>query len=279
MSGTFETVRQTREEFYRQHHFQTVLFEITRRLVSRLTDSQGGAEANGNSKNHARHQLFPQVLAIVENYAEQRVRWNGCDPRELALEIYSQKLVGLLADAIEPDESGGEPPLLPVINRFHPSGTTADVSFTTKRPCHPTQKSHIDAVVLDTDTWERSVAFQLEASDAVLFYARNDHLGLEVPYEFFDVSHKFLPDFVARLASGLNLLLEVKGYEGEEETAKHQAAKRWVSAVNNWGRMGRWAFHVCKNPDTLRTEVEWLTHLGEKAKTHPAPPSPSQPQK
>ncbi|MDR0351882.1 MAG: DEAD/DEAH box helicase family protein [Opitutaceae bacterium] len=260
MSGAFETVRQTREEFYRQQHFQTVLFEITRRLVSRLTDSQGGAEAK--LKNHARHQLFPQVLAIVENYAERRVRWNGCDRRELALETYTQKLVGLLADAIEPDESGGEPPLLPVINRFHPSGTTADVSFTTKRPCHPTLKSHIDAVVLDTDTWERSVAFQLEASDAVMFYARNDHLGLEVPYEFLGVSHKFLPDFVARLASGVNLLLEVKGYEGEEEKAKHQAAKRWVSAVNNWGRLGRWAFHVCKNPDTLRTEVEYLNGQG-----------------
>jgi type III restriction enzyme len=256
MSGAFETVRQTREEFYQQHHFQTVLFEITRRLVSRLTDTQGGNEPK--LKYHARHQLFPQVLAIVENYAEQRVRWNGCDPRELALEIYSQKLVGLLADAIEPDESGGEPPLLPVINRFNPTGATGDVSFTTKRPCHPTLKSHIDAVVLDTDTWERSVAFQLEASDAVAFYARNDHLGLEIPYEFYGVAHRYQPDFVVRLANGVNLLLEVKGYEGAGETAKHQAAKRWTAAVNNWGKMGRWTFHVCKNPDVLRAEVAWL---------------------
>jgi type III restriction enzyme len=56
-------------------------------------------------------------------------------------------------------------------------------------------------------------------------------------------------------------LLEVKGFEGEQETAKYQAAKRWVSAVNNWGRMGCRAFHVCKNPDTLRSEVEYLTGL------------------
>jgi type III restriction enzyme len=83
--------------------------------------------------------------------------------------------------------------LLPVINRFRLGGTTADVSFTTKRPCHPTLKSHVDQVVLDTDTWERSVAFQLEASGAVTFYARNDHLGLEIPYEFYGVSHKFPP--------------------------------------------------------------------------------------
>jgi len=255
MSGAFEAKLQTREEFYRQHHFQTILFEITRRLVSRLTDTQGGNEPK--LKYHARHQLFPQVLAIVENYAARRVRHNHCDPRELALETYAQRIVELLADAIQPDETNGEPPLLPVINRFNPIGATGDVSFTTKRPCHPTLKSHIDAVVLDTDTWERSVAFQLEASTAVAFYARNDHLGLEIPYEFYGVAHRYQPDFVVRLANGVNLLLEVKGYEDAGETAKHQAAKRWTAAVNNWGKMGRWAFHVCKNPDVLRAQVAW----------------------
>lgn len=46
---------------------------------------------------------------------------------------------------------------------------------------------------------------------------------------------------------------------GEKEEQKFQSAKRWVSAVNNWGRMGRWAFHVCKDPDVLKTEIEYLS--------------------
>ena len=72
------------------------------------------------------------------------------------------------------------------------------------------------------------------------------------------MAHKFLPDFIVRLKNHVSLLLEVKGFHGEMEEAKFQAAKRWVSAVNNWGRMGRWAFHVCKNPDVLKTEIEYL---------------------
>jgi type III restriction enzyme len=255
-SGDFALGKHDREEFYGLHHLQTILFEITRLIVHRLTESQPGKEAK--LKHHARHQLFPQVLAIVESYAERRIQWNGCAKQELALEVYMRKVVEQLTDAIEPDHGAGEPPLLPVINRFRPYGSTAEVRFTTTRPCHATFKSHIDQVVLDTDTWERSVAFQLEATDAVSFFARNDHLGLEIPYEFYGGAHKFLPDFIVRLQNGVTLILEVKGFHGEKEEAKFQAAKRWVSAVNNWGRMGRWAFHVCKSPDSLKTEVEYL---------------------
>jgi type III restriction enzyme len=256
VSTSFEPVQHDRMEFYAQHHLQTILFEITRQIVFRLTESQPGKEAK--LKHHARHQLFPQVIAIVEDYANRRIQWNGCAPQELGLEVYLKKMVEQLTDAIQPDTSAGEPPLLPVINRFRPYSSTAEVRFTTTRPCHPTFKSHIDQVVLDTNTWERSVAFQLEASAAVSHFARNDHLGLEIPYEFYGVAHKFLPDFVVRLRNGVNLLLEVKGMHGEKEDAKFQATKRWIAAVNNWGRMGRWAFHVCKSPDVLKTEIEYL---------------------
>ncbi len=41
--------------------------------------------------------------------------------------------------------------------------------------------------------------------------------------------------FVVRLANGLMLILEIKGIEDEQDRAKHQAAQRWVAAVNHWG--------------------------------------------
>lgn len=47
------------------------------------------------------------------------------------------------------------------------------------------------------------------------------------------------------------MLLEVKGEEDEQDRAKHQAARRWVSAVNHWGREGRWEFVVCRDPQQL----------------------------
>jgi type III restriction enzyme len=44
----------------------------------------------------------------------------------------------------------------------------------------------------------------------------------------------------------------------DQDRAKHQAAKRWVSAVNNWGQLSRWIFHVCKDPQMLGRELDWL---------------------
>jgi type III restriction enzyme len=38
----------------------------------------------------------------------------------------------------------------------------------------------------------------------------------------------------------------------------HEAAKRWVLAVNNWGNLGKSAFHVCKDPQVLGQELGYL---------------------
>ena len=255
-SSSFELFRHSREKFYEQMHEQTVLFEIARQIVQRLTEGQENKEPK--LRLQGRHQLFPQVLAIVEEYANTRVQWNGCDRRELCLEIYARKVVERLSDAIQPDTGQGEPPLLPVINRFQPHGSTLGVAFNTTRACHPTQKSHIDQVVLDTDQWERSAAFTLEASEDVLFYARNDHLGFGIPYEFLGVPHTFHPDFLVRLKNGITLILEIKGLVSAQDESKAQAAKRWVTAIRNWGRMGEWEFHMCLDPQVLSRQLKYF---------------------
>jgi type III restriction enzyme len=39
-----------------------------------------------------------------------------------------------------------------------------------------------------------------------------------------------------------------------------------VSAVNNWGQLGKWAFHVCRNPQVLAKELAYLARqLNQKA--------------
>jgi len=44
------------------------------------------------------------------------------------------------------------------------------------------------------------------------------------------------------------------GCETDEEKAKQAAAKRWVFAVNNWGDLGQWFFHVCCDLQLLNQE-------------------------
>lgn len=112
--------------------------------------------------------------------------------------------------------------------------------------------------MLDNQRWEASAAFGLEASQAVACYARNDHLGLTIPYEYAGIDHAYEPDFLVRLRNGATVVLEIKGFEDDQTNAKHNAAKRWVEAVNNWRQMGRWAFHVCRNPQLLERGLEYL---------------------
>jgi len=254
--GGFVATLQDRQEYYDSQHLQTIQFELARRVVWVLTEGVEGRSPK--LKLRSRHQLFPQVYRLVEEYVARKVHWNGADQRELGLETYVQRIVERFIDAIEPDESQGEPPLLPILNRYKPIGSTGDVNFKTTRSCCGTQRSHLNQVVLDTKTWEQSAAFRLEQSELVAFYARNDHMECTVPYEYLGASHPYIPDYLVRLRNGLTLVLEIKGFEDDQTKAKHQAARRWVSAVNNWGKLGTWGFHVCRNPQVLGQELEAL---------------------
>jgi type III restriction enzyme len=160
---------------------------------------------------------------------------------------------------------------LPLLNRYQEIGATAEVDFKTTRPCFATQTSHINQVVADTKTWETSVAFRLEQcvrDGTVRCYARNDGLGLTIPYEYMGVDHGYEPDFLVRLnvpaQVELTLILEVKGYEDDQTQARHNAAQRWIMAANNWGQLGRWQFHVCRNPQILDKEIAFLVNAGRK---------------
>jgi hypothetical protein len=50
---------------------------------------------------------------------------------------------------------------------------------------------------------------------------------------------------LVRLANGRMLLIDGKGRKDEKDDAKETAAKRWVAAVNRWGKLGVWSHHVC----------------------------------
>ncbi|MEI7731770.1 MAG: hypothetical protein WCO56_19515 [Verrucomicrobiota bacterium] len=150
---------------------------------------------------------------------------------------------------------------MPILNRYRPFGTTAGVDFVTKRPVTPTQNSHINLVVQHSD-WEAQAATVMEQCPAVHYYARNDHLGLTVPYDFYGISHTYEPDFLVRLKNGLTVMLEIKGYEVhelEKTNHKHNAARRWVDAVNNLKEFGPWHFLVCREVQSLPSSLQTLT--------------------
>ena len=83
------------------------------------------------------------------------------------------------------------------------------------------------------------------------------------------MDRSYEPDYVVHLvapevdAPALTVVLEIKGMLTEEDKAKHEAARRWIAAVNNWGKLGRWTFHVCRDPQLLERE---LSHIRDQAR-------------
>jgi type III restriction enzyme len=240
-----------RNPFHREQRLQATVYEIAAELTRRLKEKR--------EEWSARHILFPQVLAAVWQYLDKRVVVVDPDTplEEIALLKYKQRIIERLTEAIEPDTEAGEPPILPIIERFRPIGSTSEVLFRTVRPCVGTTKSHISHVVLDAPQWEHSVAYQLERMPEVIAYARNDHLDFTIPYEWQGARHEYRPDYLIRWrcedGSELKVILEVKGFETEQDRQKEIAAKRWVRAVNHHGEFGRWEFVLCKDPARLKT--------------------------
>ena len=259
--GPGQTTLQDREEYYKTTHLQAIKFEIARRIVAALVDDRKNElDPNSNTKPglQSRHRLFPQVFRLVNKYVDTKVDFRDCHPCELGQEKYVTRIVERLIAAIQPNETQGEIPLMPLLNRYKPIGTSSEVDFMTTRPCHGTQRSQINQVVLDTQRWERSACFWLEQSEVVACYVRNDHLGFSIPYEYTGVPHSYEPDFIVCLKNDVHLILEIKGFETEQDRAKHAGAQRWASAVSNWGRLGKWVFRVCRDPQRLRHELASL---------------------
>lgn len=83
----------------------------------------------------------------------------------------------------------------------------------------------------------------------MLRYVKNHSLGLEVPYRMGGERHSYQPDFIVVIDDGhgaddpLHLVVEIKGYRGEDAQAKKDTMDTyWVPGVNYLGSYGRWDF-------------------------------------
>jgi type III restriction enzyme len=254
-------IEHNRQEYYKSTHIQQIEFELARMIVGDLVGEGADAPVKGTAKmrGHARQELFPQVRRIVRRYVEEKVDLRGVHPCEIGLEKYVRRIRERLLQAILPDEGQGEAPIQPILNRFKPVGTTADIDTTTKRSVHSTQRSHANAVVLDS-SWEQAAAFYLEQqTDHIFCYIRNVPPFLLIAYDYEGVDQHYEPDYLVRLKNGTTVILEMKGEEDDMDRAKHQAAHRWVEAVNNWGRLGKWSFLVCRDPHALPKQLAGLS--------------------
>ena len=132
------------------------------------------------------------------------------------------------------------------------------------------RKCHINWVICDSD-WEAEFCRVAEAHPRVRAYVKNQNLGLEVPYLMGSAPRKYLPDFIVQIDDGhedpLNLIVEIKGYRGEDAKEKANTMRAyWVPGVNNLSKFGRWAFAEFTAVYEIESDFSALVDgiLGEK---------------
>ena len=193
--------------------------------------------------------LFGQLKRIARQWLESCLQCKG--DTYPALLMY-QDLADMACERITAGITRahvGEQPIKVVLDPYNPVGSTDNVNFiTSKTNRYETshEKCHINWCILDSD-WEGEFCRVAESHPKVLAYVKNHNLGLEVPYRYGSTMRTYIPDFIVRIDIGeeepLNLIVEIKGYRGEDAKDKKATMETyWVPGVNNHGQHGRWDF-------------------------------------
>ncbi len=239
------------EEFRGQARLQQRICEMTAALAKDYSDDAQCRLPPGV--------LFSQLYRIVREYFDKKViAAPPADRRDAFLAPYYGHIIERLLQGIRPDEAAGEAPELPRYERMRGDGSTAEVDFSTRREPYPVHKSHVNAVVPDTERLEQLAAWHLDKHPRVFSFAKNEGLGFGIPYLHNGESHDYLPDFLVRLQDeDRYLILETKGYD-ELKEIKRTAAERWVAAVNADGGRGHWQYAMVSEASEINGLLERL---------------------
>jgi type III restriction enzyme len=220
----------------------TVLFHLTQRLINTKWREPGE-----EPKLH----LFGQLKRIAKQWMDSYlICKGGTFPAQLFYVSLADEACNRITAAIT-RKFENERPIKAALDAYNPTGSTRHVQFnTTKQTLWTTdsRRCHINYVVCDSD-WEAEFCRVAEAHPAVRAYVKNHALGFEVPYRLGSETRRYLPDFIVLVDDGrgeddlLHLIVEIKGYRGEDAKAKADTMKTyWLEGVNNLGTYGRWAF-------------------------------------
>ena len=220
----------------------TLLFHLTQRLLYTKFRDPG---------EEPKLYLFGQLKRIARQWLDGYLDCKGgMYPAQLMYQELADTACERIFAAIT-REGIDSRPVKAVLDPYNPVGSTAHVNFNTTKTSRweaDSRRCHINWLVLDSD-WEGEFCRVAESHPHVKAYVKNHNLGLEVPYRRGSEMRTYLPDFIVRIDDGrgdddlLNLIVEIKGYRGEDAKDKKATMDTyWVPGVNHHGDYGRWAF-------------------------------------
>ncbi len=220
----------------------TLLFYLTQRLLYTKFRDPG---------EEPKLYLFGQLKRIARQWLDSYLDCKGgMYPAQLMYQELADTACERIFAAIT-REGIDSRPVKAVLDPYNPVGSTAHVNFNTTKTSRweaDSRRCHINWLVLDSG-WEGEFCRVAESHPHVKAYVKNHNLGLEVPYRRGSETRTYLPDFIVRIDDGrgdddlLNLIVEIKGYRGEDAKDKKATMDTyWVPGVNHHGDYGRWAF-------------------------------------
>ena len=224
-------------------------------LTKRLLETKW-RDPNQDIKMH----LFGKLRTVVKEWIDTcLVCRGGTYPAQLMYQSLADMACNRITAAIT--SSTGERSIKALLDPYNPTGSTRHVNFTTSKSdlwSTDSRKCHINMVVLDGG-WEAEFCRVVETHPQVKAYVKNHNLGLEVPYLYGSTSRTYIPDFIVQVDDGrddlLNLIVEIKGYRGEDAKEKKLTMDSyWIPGVNGLGRYGRWAFAEFTNFYDIRAD-------------------------
>lgn len=256
-NANIDGTRVSREQFYKEHPIGSSVYWIANYVTAILSGNTVPLDAPPTSTIRLRdpYVVIQDVRAIVDEYVHHRTKKQTSSARleDIGLACNRDAIIARLVPAIELADGAGQPVLMPAISDKVPSFSTRDVRFATEKPAYETAKSQVSHVVVD-GKWEESAAYHLEESPNVTAYVKNDQSHVGISYEWKDETKTYLPDFLIKI-TGATWIIEMERPPSEDDDARWNATAKWMRAVNNLGRFGRWKHVICRNAEVLRQLV------------------------
>ena len=217
--------------------------------------------------------LFGQLKTIARQWLDGG--YLRCTGGTYPAQLIYQEIADMACERIKAaitESLAGERPVKAILDAHNPTGSTRFVNFTTSKETRwqtDPGKCHINWIVCDSD-WEAEFCRVAESHPRARAYAKNQSLGLEIPYLLAGQRRRYIPDFIVRIDDGdpdpLNLIVEIKGYRGEDAKEKANTLRTyWVPGVNNLKKFGRW--QAAEFTAVYEIEAEFESIMREEEKT------------
>ena len=210
------------------------------------------------SREHGQQfQKFPDIKNIVETWYNEQLEIIGGDgspeqKRLVMLWNYKAVLDNIMEGVHKANADHEE--ISAVLNYYNPEGSTIHVYRPTNKSVWPTQKSHVNYVIAEDNSWQQIAAKTLDKMDCVECWVKNTYLGFRIPYTVGDENKEYQPTFIVKV-KGINLIVECEDFDsdksGNKEAKRHYLKDYWIPAANNLKAYGTWDLLEVRDIDQL----------------------------